>query len=311
MMNDHKIGVVIVTYNSENWIKNCLDSLADSSLTADIVVVADNNSSDNTADCINDYENVKLIQIGSNKGFGIANNIGARYCIDHGCNWLLLLNPDAKVRADSIQVALETIKSSDNIGIVGGVELEYYSDVESRYTAMHAYEATKSDKILQVNGTKGQSINGAFLFISVRTIKTIGLFDPIYHLYFEESDLIRRFRFAGYSVQLNPKIKYHHYISASFDNMSTSNKYMSANKLKAITLSESIHRLTNPERHFIVNIVSFIKQILLIIWNYKLNIKLMMLALVVIATVPINKCIDKWKMDRSRNFKYYLDLIID
>lgn len=308
-MNHDKIGVIIVTYNSEKWIANCLESLENSSIIADMVVVVDNDSKDRTLNCIPKSRGINIIALDNNCGFGMANNIGAKLCIESGCSLILLLNPDAKVKIDSIRLAIDTMNSNANAGIVGGVELEYGSDLHSRYTDTHSFKALKNNSILEVNGAHGQCINGAFALLRVEAIKAVGLFDPIYHLYFEESDLFRRFRFAHWSILLNPNIKYHHFISASFCTGSADSKYMNLNKLKAITASESIHRLTNPEHNIATNVLSLAKQVLMILWYYRKNLGFMKEALTAVSKTPVKKCFYKRKMDCLRDYRYYLEIL--
>jgi len=73
----HKLGVVIVTYNSEKYIDQCLNSIKkEQNLNANIVVV-DNNSSDNTVNLLKSHNDVSLIKNKENVGYakGVSNYV--------------------------------------------------------------------------------------------------------------------------------------------------------------------------------------------------------------------------------------------
>lgn len=82
------ISVVIVTYNAEPWIRKNLQSLAESSLAAHVIVV-DNASTDRTAEIIKtEFPSVELIcKSRLNLGFGGGNNIGIARAIENGSSY--------------------------------------------------------------------------------------------------------------------------------------------------------------------------------------------------------------------------------
>ena len=69
-----RVMIAIVTYNGENYIKDCLNSIV--TKTNCKIHVFDNNSTDNTIAIIKEsYPNVHVTQSTKNLGFGKANNI--------------------------------------------------------------------------------------------------------------------------------------------------------------------------------------------------------------------------------------------
>ena len=90
-----KILTIIVTYNGLRWYERCLGSLQSSTIPVDVMVV-DNASQDGSADWIAEhYPEINLIRSDKNLGFGQANNIGMRYALDNGYDYVFLLNQDA------------------------------------------------------------------------------------------------------------------------------------------------------------------------------------------------------------------------
>ena len=70
------LSIVIVNYNVEYFLEQCLNSVRKSSLQCQTeVFVVDNNSSDRSVDMVKDkFPDVHLIANKDNKGFSMANN---------------------------------------------------------------------------------------------------------------------------------------------------------------------------------------------------------------------------------------------
>lgn len=121
-MNRSRIFVIIVTYNAMPWIDRCFLSLRRSSVPL-IPVVVDNGSLDCTVACIQcNYPEVKVLVNETNQGFGRANNLGIRYALDHGAEYLFLLNQDAWIFEETISRILAAYTT--DYAILGPVHLE-------------------------------------------------------------------------------------------------------------------------------------------------------------------------------------------
>jgi len=100
MHDSTELSIVIVTWNSQDEIGNCLRSIIESTneLNYEIVIV-DNNSKDNTVTEIKsiaeeNFHRIKLILNNSNTGYTKASNQGI--LSSSGKN-ILLLNPDTVI----------------------------------------------------------------------------------------------------------------------------------------------------------------------------------------------------------------------
>ena len=120
-MND--IGIVIVTFNSEIYIANCIQSIMESDNCKNIgtIIIVDNNSADNTRNIIReDFPDVSLITNESNFGYAKAVNIGMAQLNEKFC---LICNPDIELQKNSLSVLLNIINSDNSIGVVGGQQV--------------------------------------------------------------------------------------------------------------------------------------------------------------------------------------------
>jgi GT2 family glycosyltransferase len=100
------LSIVIVTWNSEKFIKSCLESIFNSKISTDFeVVVIDNASQDETDKIIQEYfHQVKLISNQKNLGYAKGNNQGIE--IARG-GYILLLNPDVDLKENCLQLMLD------------------------------------------------------------------------------------------------------------------------------------------------------------------------------------------------------------
>ena len=111
------LSVIIVTYNSADLIGPCLDSVLDPSGVPLEVFVVDNASTDGTADSIRQrFPGVTLVENGTNRGFGAANNQVLPQC---GGRHLLFLNPDTLVRPGALSAMVAFMDSHPHIGLAG------------------------------------------------------------------------------------------------------------------------------------------------------------------------------------------------
>ncbi len=121
------IGFVILTWNSQKVIKNCLRSILDmnSALLMPSIVVVDNGSEDETVAIIEDvFENsrdinTKLITLNYNTGTTYSRNLGIKFLLRHKIDYICVLDSDTEVNAAAIETLVEVLDSHPKCGIVG------------------------------------------------------------------------------------------------------------------------------------------------------------------------------------------------
>ncbi|MNK71875.1 N-acetylglucosaminyl-diphospho-decaprenol L-rhamnosyltransferase [compost metagenome] len=198
------LGVVIVTWNSATTIDQCLSLLPEGLR----VVVVDNGSSDDTRERVS-RRGADLLTPGRNLGFGAACNLGAAHL---GTGDILLLNPDAAITAENLAIMKAALLEDPTVGIVGplirdaegGMELSWGEDptlmTEWRRKRAHAKPEEGTDTLGAVDW-----VTGGCCLIRRDVWEMIGGFDERYFLYFEDLDLCRRIRQAGYAVRFEPR----------------------------------------------------------------------------------------------------------
>jgi len=229
-----ELSVLIVTYNSSRWITALLACLAKEliGLAAEVIVI-DNASQDGSAEEVaRTHPWVRLLRSPSNLGFAAANNVAAKHALGRV---LLLLNPDATPAPGSLRRGLEILQTDDTIGLAGG----RLTDTSGRLQPSARMFPSFLQEFIILSGLAGRFprskffghvdrtwanpavdadvdwIPGAFAFVRSDAFTQLGGFDERFFLYYEEVDLCRRLRQAGYRIQYRPELHAYHLGGAS------------------------------------------------------------------------------------------------
>jgi GT2 family glycosyltransferase len=117
-VNHPIISAVIVTWNSADTIRLCIDSIFEQKGDFELeVILVDNASSDQTLAYANQYPQVKQFLNPTNLGFCRGNNIGIAQAQG---DYILLLNPDARLTPDYLQTIIPIIESDQDIALITG-----------------------------------------------------------------------------------------------------------------------------------------------------------------------------------------------
>jgi GT2 family glycosyltransferase len=112
-----EISVILVLYNRAELTLACLRSIAENYSERLEIIIVDNNSSDDTSLLLDRLHGAHIIRNKENLNFLLAVNQGAREA--HG-EYLLVLNNDTQLMPGALRSTLKTIRSSTDIGAVGG-----------------------------------------------------------------------------------------------------------------------------------------------------------------------------------------------
>lgn len=175
---------------------------------------------------------VKEVFLKKNVGFGKAANIGAQYARG---TVLLFLNPDTVLlSSDALDHLIDAVKKPKR-GIVGAqlFDLRYRPELWSGGPEPSFFRLVrKTIGCIRKNvfdKKKGNSlsdwVSGAVFSVRRETFLHLGGFDERFFLYFEDVDLCRRIRKAGFTVMHNSEAKILHKGGASFLHKNGQKKY--------------------------------------------------------------------------------------
>jgi GT2 family glycosyltransferase len=210
-MSGDKIICIIVTYNGAKWIATALQSLRNSSIPVQPVIV-DNASTDATVDIIKAvWPEAHLIESGENLGFGKANNLGLRYALEQHADYVFLMNQDVYVEKRTFELLLEASKLNPDFSIISpvhqngvGTLLDYNFSVHT--TPPEAPVELISSLLFQNYKEKVfpvRFVNAAAWFLPISTIQSFGGFDPLFSHYGEDEHYLQRLSYHGAKVGIS------------------------------------------------------------------------------------------------------------
>lgn len=211
------INVIIVTYNGEQWIEQCIESILyeHHAETFDVqIIVIDNDSKDATRSIVQRFENVKLINTKENLGFGRANNIGLQMALENQCDYVYLFNQDAynnindqsKEYTETLQRMVAAHQKEPHFGIISPIHLDGKGQkMDVRFEQFVRYSKTvffkdnfqqkSPDKLYPVD-----FVNAAAWLLPIETVKKVGGFNPLFFYRGEDNDYCNRVLFHGFKI---------------------------------------------------------------------------------------------------------------
>jgi len=208
-----KVGIIIVTYNSEKDISRLLESIVVQEYKNLVVYIIDNHSSDGTLKLIDDYKDrisLSILLLKTNNGFAKGNNIGIQKAMDEGCDLLFILNPDIQLDKKCIDILARRIKLDDKIGAVGPIVLigNQPQNITQAYGVNVNFKTQKkTDLFVNVKLTDElpaeifvDFLLGGAMMIRSDVLKITGLFEEDYFMYNDEIDIAYRIKTAGFKT---------------------------------------------------------------------------------------------------------------
>ena len=226
-----KLSVIIVNYNVEYFLEQCLHSVrkACKNIEADVYVV-DNNSVDGSVEMVAEkFPEVILIANKDNPGFSKANNQAIRIS---KAEYVLLLNPDTVVEEDTFEKVIQFMDANPDAGGLGVKMIDgkgnflpeskrglptpavaFYkifglSKIFPKSKKFAAYHLghLDNDQIHEVD-----VLAGAFMLMRKETLDKVGLLDETFFMYGEDIDLSYRIILGGYKNYYYPDTSIIHY----------------------------------------------------------------------------------------------------
>lgn len=217
------ICAVTLNWNRSHDTIVCLNSLSKQSFENLHLVVVDNGSSDNSVEEIRKaFPDVDLLENSENQGFAAGMNMGIRYALSLGADAVFVLNNDTFLAEDTV-AHLASI-CTDEVGLV--MPLIYFAHLEN--VVWSAGGTVHPWTLEVVDDSRGVKDIGQFsevreldfapgcgMLLCRNALEDVGGFDECFFMYYEDSDLCRRLRMAGYKILLAPKAKMWHKVASS------------------------------------------------------------------------------------------------
>lgn len=233
----NNVWIIVLNWNNPADTIECIESCLKIDYEPYQIAIVDNHSGDNSVEIFRQrFPDVPLIINQENIGYAGGNNIGIRYAIKQGADYVFLLNNDVVVEAAVLSKLVEGIRAFPRATMVAPKVLYYDARqvVNSMGTSIDWFrlrpylgECNQVDHGQYVSIVKKDILVGCALMIRCNVLPEIGLLDENFFLLHEEADwCLRNLRF-GYENIAVPEAVVYHKCSKTMQNFSEATHYYS------------------------------------------------------------------------------------
>ena len=224
---DPLVCIVLVNWNGWPDTLDCLSSLEALRYPRFEIVLIDNGSDDDSVERIQaEYPALTLLQKDHNTGFTGGHNAGIAFALNHGAEYILLLNNDTVVDPDFLTHMVAAARAD---GRIGGLTPKIYF-LEPRDEKVLWSAGGEVALWLARSGNRGRGQRdagqydalretdyapGCCVLMSRTAVETVGLLDDAYFAYFEDTDWSLRARAGGFKIVVVPQAEIWHAVGAS------------------------------------------------------------------------------------------------
>ena len=208
------VSIIIINYRQKELVLACVDSIR-KMIRSPYEIIIVNNSPE---EIIDTSEGINVVP-NENRGFSQANNLAAAQAKGE---YLLLLNADTEVRNDFLNGAVAALKKKD----AGTMGMKMYNTDGTFQLSFWEENTFSNEKINKQNEEKFRNrdtdfinqveenhsgvtevdwVSGAAMLMRKDIFVKVGGFDEDFFLFYEDADLCKRIKEAGYGIYFYPK----------------------------------------------------------------------------------------------------------
>lgn len=274
-----RLSIIIVTYNSGEILRQCLNSLKHSCGVLPEIIVVDNANNSATKLLVAEYANIKYIAAKENLGFAGGNNLGLPYCTR---DYILLLNDDTIIDEEPFSDLIKYLQVHSEVGVVQGTMLlpNCENTLDSCGSFLTPFGVHYFRYFLEpLNNPEEQlkalpvfSVKGALMLFHREILQKVNgvLFYDNFKNYYEEIDFCHRVWLAGREVHFVGTKPIKHLMgqtSRKFAQSEIWSQYIANILFSFNTLFDNYGRWYILPRFYLINLANFLRSIVCLKWG--------------------------------------------
>lgn len=209
-----KIFIIVLNFNGQDVLMQCLSSVYQSDYLNFEVVVVDNNSSDESLEqAKKSFSRAYFIKNSENFGFSRGNNVGIRWALEKFADYILILNNDTILEKITLSELVQAMQRNESAGIASPIIFSaddrtvWFAGGTINWRKMrtnHVHEIKSDSPYLS------EYISGCAMLVKKAVFREIGIFDERFFLYYEDADFSMRAKKAGFDLFIIPSAHIKH-----------------------------------------------------------------------------------------------------
>jgi GT2 family glycosyltransferase len=235
---ENKVSIIVVNWNGEKFLKDCLGALSNQSYANCEIILVDNGSADNSV-CFTwkNFPQIKIVALKENRGFTGGNAAGLE--VAHGA-YIALVNNDANPDETWLENLIQPMFRDLTVGICASKLI-----FDNTQTVNSAGDGLTTAGVGFNRGLSGKATDfnvpepvfgacGAAVLYRRRMLDEIGFLDEDFFLYDEDTDLNFRAQLAGWKCIYVPAAVAYHVANATSKRLSDLHVYYHTRNLEFV-----------------------------------------------------------------------------
>jgi GT2 family glycosyltransferase len=207
------VTAIVLNWCNEHDTAACVESLRASHYEPLTILIVDNGSPDGSGDRLHArFPDAPYLQTGTNLGYAGGNNRGITWAIDHGADYVLIVNDDTVIDADCVGAL---VKAADETGAAAAApRIVYFDDPHRVWYGGGAFSVSRAigvhvlqdgDASVEQRRAHVTFVCGCCFLMRASVVRTVGAFDERFFAYVEDAELSHRLTRAGYTLVYEPQ----------------------------------------------------------------------------------------------------------
>ena len=238
MQSNQKISVIVVNWNGQRFLEDCLSSLSRQTYTKREIILVDNGSTDSSIMYVKEnFPDVKIVELRDNTGFTGGNAAGLKQTDGE---FVALINNDTRADHQWLENLVQPMSKDARVGICaskllfeGGSQINSASDGLTT-AAVGFNRGLGTQSALYDDSELVFGACGAAVLYRRKMLDEIGFLDEDFFLYDEDTDLSFRAHLAGWRCVYVPAALIQHKSNATSIRLSDVHVYYHTRNLEFV-----------------------------------------------------------------------------